>query len=250
VIAKGLPASPGAACGKVVFHADTAKELADKGEKVVLVRKETSPEDIHGMYAAEGILTSCGGMTSHAAVVARGMGTPCVAGVTEVIINPKAKKFTVGEIVVNEGDIITLDGIEGTVILGECKTVEAVLSKEFETLLKWADEIRTLQIRTNADSPEDAQRAIEFGAEGIGLCRTEHMFFNEERIRCMREMILSNTQEERIKFVDKLLPFQKQDFKEEVPSGKCLEDQYRIILDNITDGVYALDLKCFEKNTA
>ncbi|MHA1549915.1 MAG: pyruvate, phosphate dikinase, partial [Alphaproteobacteria bacterium] len=214
VIAKGLPASPGAACGKVVFHADTAKEMADKGEKVVLVRKETSPEDIHGMHAAQGILTSCGGMTSHAAVVARGMGTPCVAGVTEVIINPKAKKFTVGEIVVNEGDVITLDGTEGTVILGECKTVEAVLSKEFETILKWADEIRTLQVRTNADSPEDAKRAIEFGAEGIGLCRTEHMFFNEERIRCMREMILSNTEKERIKAVDKLLPFQKQDFKE------------------------------------
>lgn len=213
VIASGLPASPGAACGKVVFHADTAKEWADNGEKVVLVRKETSPEDIHGMHAAQGILTSCGGMTSHAAVVARGMGTPCVAGVTEVIINPKAKKFTVGDVVVNEGDIITLDGTEGTVILGECRTIEAILSEEFTTILKWADEIRTLQIRTNADSPEDAQRAIEFGAEGIGLCRTEHMFFDEERIRCMREMILSNTQEERIKAVDKLLPFQKQDFK-------------------------------------
>ena len=214
VIASGLPASPGAACGKVVFHADTAKELADKGEKVVLVRKETSPEDIHGMHAAEGILTSCGGMTSHAAVVARGMGTPCVAGVTAVIINPKAKKFTVGEIVVSEGDIITLDGTEGTVILGECKTVEAEISAEFETILKWADEIRKLEIRTNADSPEDARRAIEFGAQGIGLCRTEHMFFDEKRIRCMREMILSNTQEERIKAVDKLLPFQKQDFKD------------------------------------
>lgn len=214
VIASGLPASPGAACGKVVFHADTAKEWSDKGEKVVLVRKETSPEDIHGMHAAEGILTSCGGMTSHAAVVARGMGTPCVAGVTAVIINPKAKKFTVGEIVVSEGDIITLDGTEGTVILGECKTVEAEISAEFETILKWADEIRKLEIRTNADSPEDARRAIGFGAQGIGLCRTEHMFFDEKRIRCMREMILSNTQEERIKAVDKLLPFQKQDFKD------------------------------------
>ncbi len=214
IIAKGLPASPGAACGKVVFHADTAKEWSDKGKKVILVRKETSPEDIHGMHAAQGILTSCGGMTSHAAVVARGMGTPCVAGATDVIINPKAGKFTVNDTVVNEGDVITLDGTEGAVILGECKTIEAALSEEFETILRWADEIRTLQIRTNADTPEDAQRAMEFGAQGIGLCRTEHMFFDEERIRCMREMILSNTQAERIKAVDKLLPFQKQDFKD------------------------------------
>lgn len=214
VIAKGLPASPGAACGKVVFYADTAKEWADRGEKVILVRKETSPEDIHGMHAAQGILTSCGGMTSHAAVVARGMGTPCVAGATDVIINPKAKKFTIGEIIVHEGEIITLDGSKGEVILGECKTVEASISADFEMILKWADEIRRLEVRTNADTPEDARRALEFGAQGIGLCRTEHMFFDEERIRCMREMILSNTQEERVKAVDKLLPFQKQDFKE------------------------------------
>jgi len=213
VIASGLPASPGAACGKVVFYADTAKEWTDQGEKVILVRKETSPEDIHGMHAAQGILTSCGGMTSHAAVVARGMGTPCVAGATEVIINPKAAKFTVGDIVVKEGDVITLDGLKGDVILGECKTVEAVFSEEFEILLKWADEIRKLDIRANADTPEDAQRALDFGAQGIGLCRTEHMFFDAERIRCMREMILSDTREERIKAVDKLLPFQKADFK-------------------------------------
>ena len=214
VIAKGLPASPGAACGKVVFYADTAKEMTEKGEKVILVRKETSPEDIHGMYAAEGILTSCGGMTSHAAVVARGMGTPCVAGVSQIIINPKAKKIAVGDIIIHEGDIITLDGSKGEVILGECKTVEASLSEEFETVLKWADEIRVLQIRTNADTPEDTKRALKFGAEGIGLCRTEHMFFDEERIRCMREMILANTLEERIKAIDKLLPFQKKDFVE------------------------------------
>lgn len=214
VIAKGLPASPGAACGKVVFHADDAKEWVEKGEKVILVRKETSPEDIHGMHAAEGILTSCGGMTSHAAVVARGMGTPCVAGASEVIINPKASKFTIGDILVKEGDIITLDGTKGEVILGSCKTIEASISDDFETILKWSDEIRTLQIRTNADTPEDAQRALDFGAEGIGLCRTEHMFFDEERIRCMREMILSNTQAERIKAVDKLLPFQRHDFEE------------------------------------
>jgi pyruvate,orthophosphate dikinase len=213
VLAKGVPASPGAACGIAVFTAADAVKHHEGGQKVILVRHETSPEDIDGMHVAEGILTACGGKASHAAVVARGMGTPCVAGVTEMVVNPKAKKFTIGETVVHEGETITLDGTTGEVIVGTCKTIEPKLSKEFNQLLSWADQIRELKIRTNADTPTDALKAREFGAEGIGLCRTEHMFFDEERIDIMREVILAETKEERVKALDKLLPHQQEDFE-------------------------------------
>jgi len=215
VLTKGLPASPGAATGKVVFTADEAHEWAGNGEKVILVRKETSPEDIHGMFAAQGILTSTGGNTSHAAVVCRGMGKCCVAGAGEVIVNRKEKTFSVGDVVVKEGDIITLNGTVGEVIVGEVAMTEPSLSGSFGTLMQWADEVRTLKIRTNADTPLDSKVARDFGAEGIGLCRTEHMFFGEDRIAVMREMILSkDNPETRGKALAKLLPIQKQDFIE------------------------------------
>lgn len=214
--AKGLPASPGAATGRVVFSADDACEWVERGEKVILVRKETSPEDIHGMHAAEGILTSTGGNTSHAAVVCRGMGKCCVAGAGDVIVDMQGGKFVVGGVggeVVREGDLITLNGTSGELIIGEVEMVEPQLSGDFNTLMEWADEVRKLKVRTNADTPEDAKLAREFGAEGIGLCRTEHMFFGDDRIGLMRQMILSKDDpERRQKALDKLMPVQKEDF--------------------------------------
>ena len=213
-IAKGLPASPGAACGKLYFTAEAAVEAAHTGEKVVLARLETSPEDIEGMNAAQGILTSRGGMTSHAAVVARGMGTCCVAGCGELSIKERAKTLTAPDgKVFNEGDFISLDGSTGNVYGEAIATKPAELTGDFGIIMQWADEIRTLKIRTNADTPRDAAQAVIFGAEGIGLCRTEHMFFEEDRISAMREMIVSKTVEQRRKALNKLLPMQKEDFK-------------------------------------
>ena len=213
VIAKGLAASPGAASGKAVFTADDAVKLAQAGEKVILVRQETSPDDIHGMAAAQGILTARGGMTSHAAVVARGMGKCCVAGCEEIKVNEQRKVFTVSGTVVRERDIISLNGSTGEVILGEVPTIDPELSGEFGEFMKWADEVRKLKVRTNADIPRDAVQAMKFGAEGIGLCRTEHMFFAKDRLPIVQEMILAKTREEREVALDKLLPFQKSDFK-------------------------------------
>ncbi len=212
VIAKGLPASPGAASGRVVFHSDDAEEWADRGEKVILVRIETSPEDIGGMDVAQGILTQQGGMTSHAAVVARGMGKTCVAGCGAIRISYKEKKFKVGDTVVAEGDWISLDGSAGEVMTGQVATVIPELSGDFGTLMSWADEIRTIGVRTNADSPKDSMVALDFGAEGIGLCRTEHMFFEGDRIKAVREMILADDVEGREKALAKLLPYQREDF--------------------------------------
>ena len=212
LIAKGLPAAPGAVSGKVVFNADEAVEMAEKGEKVILVRHETSPEDIHGMHAAEGILTARGGMTSHAAVVARGMGKTCIVGAESIHVDYDKEEFRVGDVVVKKGDVITLDGSTGEIFHGELKTIPAQISGEFEELMKWADEIRELQVRVNADTPEDAKQGRDFGAEGIGLCRTEHMFFKEERIPVVREMILAKTKEERERALEKLLPMQREDF--------------------------------------
>jgi pyruvate,orthophosphate dikinase len=214
VVAKGLPASPGAAVGKVVFSANHAEELAKKGEDVILVRAETSPEDIHGMSAARGILTSRGGMTSHAAVVARGMGRPCVSGAGTVVIDYKAKKFTVGKVEVKEGDIITINGSTGEVMLGKIPTIEPEVSGDFDIVMGWADKARSLKVRTNAETPQDCKVARKFGAEGIGLCRTEHMFFDAERIIAIREMIVASDVDGRKKAISKLLPFQKKDFKE------------------------------------
>jgi pyruvate,orthophosphate dikinase len=212
VIAKGLPASPGAACGKVYFTAEDAKVHHEQGEKVVLVRLETSPEDIEGMIAAEGILTVRGGMTSHAAVVARGMGTCCVAGCGDLKVNENARNFEVGGKVYKEGEYISLDGSTGNVYGEAIKTVEPEISGYFGTFMGWADKIRALEVRTNADTPKDAEQAIKFGAQGVGLCRTEHMFFDEDRIPAVREMIISKTEEQRRKALDKLLPMQKEDF--------------------------------------
>ena len=214
IVTTGLPASPGAAFGKVVFNSDTAEELANNGESVILVRMETSPEDIHGMYAAKGILTSRGGMTSHAAVVARGMGRACVAGAGDIIINSENNEFISNNIKVKEGDIITIDGSSGEVILGEVSTIMPELSEEFNQLMKWADEIRDLKIRTNAETPKDVKVALEFGAEGIGLCRTEHMFFDTERISAVREMIFSDNEKDRRAALNKIAPMQKNDFTE------------------------------------
>jgi pyruvate,orthophosphate dikinase len=214
VIAKGLPASPGAASGAVVFNANDAEEWASKGKDVILVRIETSPEDIHGMAAARGILTSRGGMTSHAAVVARGMGRACVSGAGAVSISYKDKRFLCNNVEVKEGDIITINGSTGEVMLGRVKTIDPELSGDFEEVMSWADEVRTLNIRTNAETPQDTAVARKFGAEGIGLCRTEHMFFDAERIIAMREMIVADTVEGRKKAINKLLPFQRSDFEE------------------------------------
>ncbi|MEE8423394.1 MAG: pyruvate, phosphate dikinase, partial [Thermodesulfobacteriota bacterium] len=213
VLTKGLPASPGAAFGQVVFSADDAEAAAKLGLNVILVRRETSPEDIHGMHAAQGILTAKGGMTSHAAVVARGMGRCCVAGAGEIKIDYKSEQFTVHRTVVKKGDLITLDGSTGEVILDKVPTIQPELSGDFAMLMEWADKIRRLRVRANADTPKDARQAREFGAEGIGLCRTEHMFFEGERIMAVREMILSDSEKERRKFLDKILPMQKGDFK-------------------------------------
>ena len=212
VIAKGLPASPGAATGRIVFHAEDAEEWVEKGETVILVRIETSPEDIGGMHVAKGILTSRGGMTSHAAVVARGMGTCCVAGCSALEINYKAKTMTVKGKAYNEGDWISLDGSAGAVIEGKVPTIDPVLSGNFGTLMTWADEFRKINVRTNADTPHDSDVARNFGAEGIGLCRTEHMFFEGDRIKAVREMILADDEAGRRKALDKLLPYQKEDF--------------------------------------
>ena len=214
VIAKGLPASPGAASGKVTFTADDAETLKAQNQKTILVRLETSPEDIHGMNAAEGILTCRGGMTSHAAVVARGMGRPCVSGAGTIQIDYKAKNFRVGDREVKEGDIITIDGSTGEVMIGEVTTIKPDISGDFLTIMSWADEARTLKIRTNAETPLDTKVAREFGAEGIGLCRTEHMFFDEERILYVRQMILSKNIEDRNKALKNILPYQKKDFVE------------------------------------
>lgn len=214
IIARGLPASPGAAVGKVVFNADKAEELSKKGEKVILVRKETSPDDIHGMAAAQGILTARGGMTSHAAVVARGMGKCCVAGCEEIKVFEEKKYFEIGNLKVREGEIISLNGSTGEVILGEAPLIEPELSGNFKKILDWADDIRKLGVRANADLPRDAKTARDFGAEGIGLCRTEHMFFDDGRISIMQEMIMAENSFERKRALDKLLPLQRQDFKE------------------------------------
>ena len=214
VLAKGLPASPGAASGKVVFNADEAETMAAAGEKVILVRIETSPEDIHGMHAAQGIVTSRGGMTSHAAVVARGMGRPCVSGVGVLRVDYTANQLTVGDRVVKRGEIITLDGARGEVIVGAVATIQPELSGDFAELMGWADQIRRLKVRANAETPLDAATARKFGAEGIGLCRTEHMFFEADRIVSVREMILSDTEKGRRAALDKLLPIQREDFKE------------------------------------
>ncbi|MEA5047768.1 MAG: pyruvate, phosphate dikinase [Eubacteriales bacterium] len=213
-VASGLPASPGAACGRVYFTAQDASEASKRGEKVVLVRLETSPEDIEGMYASEGILTARGGMTSHAAVVARGMGTCCVAGCSEASISEKNKTlvFTSGKSY-REGDWLSLDGSTGNVYGEALPTVEAQVSGNFATIMQWADEVRTLHVRTNADTPHDAEVAVKFGAEGIGLCRTEHMFFDESRIPAMREMIVSKDEPSRRRALNKLLPMQRGDFK-------------------------------------
>lgn len=211
-VAKGLPASPGAAVGKVVFTADDAENMAAKGEKVILVRNETSPEDIGGMDAAEGILTATGGMTSHAAVVARGMGKCCVAGCGALKIDEKSKKMIVDNQTVGENDIITINGTTGEVILEKVKLIEPELSGEFAKILEWADEFRELGVRTNADTPKDSATARKFGAEGIGLCRTEHMFFEGNRIDAVREMILADDEEGRKKALYKIKPYQKEDF--------------------------------------
>ena len=213
-IGKGLGASPGAACGKVVFTADDAAEWNEKGEKVVLVRLETSPEDITGMKASQGILTVRGGMTSHAAVVARGMGTCCVSGCGDIAMDEANKKFTLDGKTFKEGDYISIDGSTGNIYEGVIPTVDATIAGEFGRVMKWADEIRTLKVRTNADTPADAKKACELGAEGIGLCRTEHMFFEEDRIAAFREMICADTVEEREAALEKILPYQQGDFEE------------------------------------
>jgi len=214
VIAKGLPASPGAAYGQVVFNAETAVEWVENGKKVILVRAETSPEDIAGMNAASGILTARGGMTSHAAVVARGMGRCCVAGCESIVVVESAKMFKIGDVEIKQGETITLDGSTGEVFLGQVSTMEATLSGDFEKLMTWADKYRTLDVRTNADTPKDARVAREFGAQGIGLCRTEHMFFEEDRIFAIRQMIISDTLEQREEALAKIFPIQKNDFKQ------------------------------------
>ena len=213
VLAKGLPASPGAASGKVVFLAEEAEEAAEQGEQVLLVRLETSPEDIGGMNAAQGILTARGGMTSHAAVVARGMGKCCVAGCGDLVIDYTENQFSVGDTVVKAGDWVSIDGSTGEVMLGQVPTQEAELSGDFAILMSWADEIRTLNVRTNADTPHDSAVARAFGAEGIGLCRTEHMFFEGDRINIVREMILADDEEGRRRALEKLLPIQRGDFE-------------------------------------
>jgi len=213
VLASGLPASPGAATGVVAFTADRAVELVEQGKKVILVRTETSPEDIHGMAVAEGILTARGGRTSHAAVVARGMGKCCVAGCEAIKVNEKEKEFKVDGFMFKEGDFISLDGNTGRVIKGKISTLKPQLSAEFAELMKWANEIKTLGVRANADTPGDARLAREMGAEGVGLCRTEHMFFGEERLPYVQQMILAENKEERKKALEKLEPMQKDDFK-------------------------------------
>ncbi len=221
VLTKGLPASPGAASGKIVFDADSAEKAAADGQSVILVRVETSPEDIHGMHAAKGILTARGGMTSHAAVVARGMGRPCVSGAGGIVIDAKAKLLRVGGRELREGDILTLDGATGEVMAGAVATVQPELAGDFGTLMAWADDVRRMKVRTNAETPQDAQTARDFGAEGIGLCRTEHMFFDAARITAVRQMILAESEKGRRAALEKLLPEQREDFRQifEVMAG-------------------------------
>jgi pyruvate, orthophosphate dikinase len=214
VIATGLPASPGAASGEVVFSSDEAELMKSQGRRVILVRVETSPEDIHGMHAAEGILTTRGGMTSHAAVVARGMGKPCVSGAGAIRVDYAANAFTAGGVTCKKGDVITIDGSTGQVLAGKVAMIEPALSGEFATVMGWADAVRKLRVRANADTPNDARVAVRFGAEGIGLCRTEHMFFDEDRIRAVREMILADDEKTRRTALAKLLPMQRDDFIE------------------------------------
>ena len=213
VIGKGLAASPGAACGKVVFSAEDAKEWHERGEKVVLVRLETSPEDIEGMVVAEGILTVRGGMTSHAAVVARGMGTCCVSGCGEIVVDYEKKQFTLGGLTIKEGDYISIDGSTGNIYAQAIPTVAASISGDFGRFMGWADKYRKLEVWTNADTPRDAKQGRSFGAQGIGLCRTEHMFFEETRIKAMREMIVADNTEDRKKALDKIMPYQQGDFE-------------------------------------
>jgi pyruvate,orthophosphate dikinase len=212
VLARGLPASPGAAVGVVVFSAEVAEARGRAGDRVILVRTETSPDDIHGLHAAEGILTTRGGMTSHAAVVARGMGKPCVVGCGEVWVDEERRRMTIGDREILEGEAITLDGASGEVMSGSLPTVTPELGGAFSELMRWADRARGMKVRTNADSPHDARIAREFGAEGIGLCRTEHMFFEPARILAVREMILASSSERRVAALAKLLPFQRSDF--------------------------------------
>ena len=212
ILGRGLPASPGAACGKVAFSAQAAESMVAKGEKVILVRIETSPEDIGGMHAAEGILTTRGGMTSHAAVVARGMGRPCVAGAGQMLVDYESQTLSSGDKIINCGDVITIDGSKGEIMLGEVKTIQPELTGDFGILMNWVDEIRKLKVRANAETLEDAKTAVKFGAQGIGLSRTEHMFFDPERIIHMREMILAENEEGRRQALVKLLPYQRDDF--------------------------------------
>jgi pyruvate,orthophosphate dikinase len=212
LLAKGLPASPGAACGIVVFSADEAEARAQKGESVILVRIETSPEDIHGMHAARGVLTTRGGMTSHAAVVARGMGRPCVAGCGGITVDYNNQYLSAGGVRIEAGQILTLDGATGEVFIGSVAMVEPQLSGDFATLMGWADKVRRLRVRANAETPLDAETARRFGAEGIGLCRTEHMFFDPERIGAVRQMIMAETEDGRRAALARLLPFQRKDF--------------------------------------
>ncbi len=213
VLATGLGASPGAAVGQVVFDADEAEERGSRGEQVIMVRWETNPDDIHGLIQAQGVITSHGGMTSHAAVVARGMGKPCIAGAQDLKIDTEARQFSVGDTVIREGDWITMDGASGRVIIGQAALVPAAMDEYVDTVLAWADGVRRLGVRTNADTPEDAQKAREFGAEGIGLCRTEHMFMQEDRLPHVRAMIMAETEEERKQHLARLLPFQREDFQ-------------------------------------
>lgn len=225
----GLPASPGAAVGQVVLSSEMAETLAAEGKPVVLVRIETSPEDVGGMSASQGILTSRGGMTSHAAVVARGWGKPCVAGCNDIIIDYSNKSFTNGNVTVKEGDWISIDGTSGKVFVGKNEVVKPTMDENFSTFMKWVDSYRDMQVRTNADTPEDAKRAREFGAEGIGLCRTEHMFFGEERIKAIRKMIISETEDARRDALMELLPYQKNDFKEIFKAMKGLPVTVRLL---------------------
>lgn len=213
VLSKGLPASPGAASGEIVFSADKAERLANQGRKVILVRPETTPEDIHGILAAEGVLTSRGGMTSHAAVVARGMGKACICGCEQLKIDLQQGEMQVGSLLLQEGDLISIDGSTGQVIQGQVPLIDPELTPEFQQLLQWADEVRELKVHANADNPEDAHKARELGAEGIGLCRTEHMFMSAERVPIVQQMILATSSEERQEALDRLLPLQKADFK-------------------------------------